>query len=219
MTKTKKIVLAGLSGSLVLAVILGAFIFRFYDVEHEVTHHDDHTHTLATKSKPANPATLPQDLPARKTQVAWTTLTNQSLRNEDRWSHVPEHAVFVNLNRQFEQWLLSTPVTIEVPHIDASFEALIERIERNSPKSTTIYGIPSENEEELHRLIVTFSENRTLAYISSARGSWELVGDREIGWIVATIDLKKSQDYSETDVRGKRVDRYANAEYVPKLKQ
>lgn len=172
---------------------------------------------------PANEALRPvtrnasgANFPPRRLQIAWTEIPSQNNLPTAKWPRVPDHAVFVNLNDHFDQWLLHTPVEIHIPHIDTTYNAVVDRITPNGLLSTTIHASAASNEQNLQRLILTFGEDQTLAYVSTNHGSWELTGDGQIGWLVSSSDLKRSQDYSESDVLNEHYDRYADAEYVPR---
>ena len=175
----------------------------------------DHSHAhIATQSTPST--TIQSDYPPRKQQIAWTEIELDDSLPKSKWNRVPDHAVFVSLNDRFDQWLLNTPVEIHIPHIDTTYSAVVDRITPNGLHSTTIRASADAHESDLQRFILTFGEDQTLAYVSTTQGSWELTGDGQIGWLVSTSELKRSQDYSEPDVLNEHYDRYAGAEYVPR---
>lgn len=122
----------------------------------------------------------------------------------------------MDLNDRFKQWLLSTPIEIHIPHINKTYNAVVDQITPNGLESTTIRASPATGEQDLNRFILTFGEEQTLAYVSTNQGSWELTGDGRIGWLVSSTDLRRSQDYSKSDVLNESYDRYAEAEYVPR---
>lgn len=175
----------------------------------------DHAHTSAS-TQPTQITLNQTDYPPRKQQIAWTEIQLDNTLPKSKWTRVPDHAVFVSLNDRFDQWLLNTPVEVHIPHIDKTYNAVVDRITPNGLASTTIRASPDPNENDLKRLILTFAEDQTLAYVSTVQGSWELTGDGQIGWLVSTAELKRSQDYSEPDVLNEHYDRYADAEYVPR---
>ena len=156
------------------------------------------------------------NFPPRKQQIAWTEITLDNSLPTSKWAHVPEHARFVNLNDRFNQWLLRTPIEIHIPHINKTYNAVVDQITPNGLESTTIRASPATGEQDLNRFILTFGEEQTLAYVSTNQGSWELTGDGRIGWLVSSTDLRRSQDYSKSDVLNESYDRYAEAEYVPR---
>ena len=157
--------------------------------------------------------------PPRKQQIAWTTITSDDSLPKSKWSRVPDHAIFVSLNSHFDQWLLHTPVEVHIPHIDKTYNAIVDQIMPNGRHSTTIRASPSSDEHDLNRLILTYGQDQTLAYVSTKQGSWELTGDGQFGWLVSSAELKRSQDYSESDILNENFDRYAGAEYVPRREE
>lgn len=177
----------------------------------------DLVHSQANLRTPPTPnTTKQQDHPPRKQQIAWSEIQIDRGLPQSKWARVPDHAVFVSLNDRFDQWLLGTPVEVQIPHIDKTYHAVVDRITPNGSTSTTIRATPDNDDQDLKRFILTFGEDQTLAYVSTNQGSWELTGDGQIGWLVSTAELKRSQDYSEPDVLNEHFDRYAGAEYVPR---
>ena len=166
--------------------------------------------------RPVTSRAIQSGFPPRKLQIAWTEIPSPNNLPKSKWSRVPDHAVFVSLNGRFDQWLLNTPVEIHIPHINETYHAVVDQITPNGLLSTTIRASPDSDKQDLKRLVLTFSEDQTLAYVSTSQGSWELTGDGQIGWLVSSADLKRSQDYSESDVLNESYDRYAGAEYVPR---
>ena len=204
-----------------VATLLLIVVLFFYSTDNshivessisEVDHSHAHVAARSTSS-----TTIQSDYPPRKQQIAWTEIQLDDSLPKSKWNRVPDHAVFVSLNGRFDQWLLNTPVEVYIPHIDTTYNAVVDRITPNGLHSTTIRASADADENELQRFILTFGEDQTLAYISTTtQGSWELTGDGQIGWLVSTAELKRSQDYSQPDVLNEHYDRYAGAEYVPR---
>ena len=200
---------------LALIVVVYAYFNRQSSLSEPSIAQVDQSHTnesIAPVTRNANQTSFPP----RKLQIAWTEIASPDSLPKSKWTRVPDHAVFVSLNGRFDQWLLQTPVEIYIPHIDKTFNAVVDQITPNGLLSTTIRASAASDEQDLKRLVLTFGKDQTLAYISTTQGSWELTGDGQIGWLVSSADLKRSQDYSEPDVLNEHYDRYAGAKYVPR---
>lgn len=198
--------------------MLGIAYFAFDYVQSDSSGHA-HQHaerSHATESAVAPRATIAGAYPNRRQQIAWQVVSDAKSIDQTLWPNLPDFAEFVDLNREFDQWLLGTPVEIQIPQTGKTYAATVDRIVPNGKTSHTIHAIPSENEQELERFIVTFNDTSTLAYVSTKAGVWELVGNAETGWIVSTQDLDASRDYSEPDLLVQNYDRYKDAEYVPR---
>ena len=206
-----------LVGATVVALIVVLYFYTANNTEiddfaiSEVSHPPASGLTHGTTEKATQ-----TNFPTRKQHIAWTAIELDNNLPKSKWAHVPDHAVFVSLNDRFDQWLLDTPVEVHIPHINKTYNAIVDRITPNGPQSTTIRASPDAGEHDLKRLILTFGEDLTLAYVSTNQGSWELTGDDQIGWLVSTAELKRTQDYSQPDVINEHYDRYAGAEYVRK---
>lgn len=155
-------------------------------------------------------------IPPRKKRIAWEKLELHSNIDVSKWPRIPQNASFVAFSDPFEDWLLHSPIEIYIPQIDQNYRGIVDKITNNGRHSTTIRASPQAGETDLQRLILTYGENQTMAYISTRQGSWELTGDDYLGWIVSTTSLKKGRNYPETDVLNPAYDRYAEAEYVPR---
>lgn len=208
---------ATVAGIGIVALLVVAYVYFRNEspVDESTVTHVEHSSPAASSSHVTSTTSQP-NYPPRRPQIAWTEITSDENLPKSKWSRVPDHAIFVSLNDRFDQWLIDTPIEIRIPHIDATFRAVVDEITPNGLHSTTIRASAASDEHDLNRLILTFGEDQTLAYVSTKRGSWELTGDGQIGWIVSSADLKRSQDYSESDILNENFDRYAGAEYVPR---
>ncbi len=216
MSKTTKYTIATMAGVLALALVF------YYQVQQytkpaptEITQSEEKS-PLTTNTQRGPQATLPPNLPPRKTQIAWTKLDKI---DPAEWPNAPSQATFVRFNDRFDEWLLGSPVEIHIPPIGKTYDAIVDRITPNGLDSTTIRASPTLQEPELQRLVLTFSAKQTLAYVSTNQGSWELQGNDHTGWLVSTTSLKRAQDYSKSDVIRPIRDRYADAEYVPRREE
>ena len=218
MVRSVRMVLISVIGVLVLLLCAIALNLFLQPNDNQQSVETEAVKPLAQANQPvANTgiSTLVQ-VPPRRVESVWTNVINRQDIDQTLWPNVPDHAVFVDLNGHFQQWLLGTPVNIQIPQTGKTYAARVDRITPNGSSSTTIHAAPTEEESELERLILTFSADQTLAYISSHQGNWELNGDSQTGWLVSSAKLNRSRDYSESDVRIRDYDRYANAEYVPR---
>ena len=107
--------------------------------------------------------------PARQIRSAWVPVSQTS---EPRISHpenLPIDAAFVKLNDSYSNWLLGTPIDIQIPQIDKTYQAIVDRIEPDSFNNITIYAEPADKEEEFVRLILTYNRTNTREYIATQR--------------------------------------------------
>ena len=205
------------TGIAIVALLVVAYVFvlnESSEVESTLTEVEQSPTTVTSTQMTG--VTKQPNFPPRKPQIAWTEITSDDSLPKSKWSRVPDHAIFVSLNGRFDQWLLNTPVEVHIPHVDTTYRAIVDEITPNGRHSTTIRASPASDENDLNRLILTYGQDQTLAYVSTKQGSWELTGDGQIGWLVSSAELKRSQDYSESDILNENFDRYAGAEYVPR---
>ena len=208
---------ATFSGIAIVALLVVAYLYIWNESPvDESTFTEVERSSAPVSSSQMNGVANQPNYPPRKPQIAWTEISSDDNLPKSKWTRVPDHAVFVSLNDRFDQWLLNTPVEVRIPHIDTTYRAIVDEITPNGRHSTTIRASAAPNEQELNRLILTYGQDQTLAYVSTKQGTWELTGDGQIGWLVSSAELKRSQDYSESDILNENFDRYAGAEYVPR---
>ena len=210
-SRFKKSAIAGIAAISLLLAILAWLFGPITD--------SDARHTPANHSQTETHRGLALEhtqLPARREHDAWTTLASEYELDALRWQNVPDEAQFVKLNHDFDDWLLGTPVAIYIPQIDTTYHSTVDRIVPNELGATTIYAKPTKEEPVFRRLILTFDETNAMAFVLTHNGSWELVGEHGIGWLVSTQALKMKQDYSKPDLPNPPPFRYADAEYVPR---
>lgn len=198
-------------------VVLAGLWYVYY---HEVNKSRITSLLTDTTVDPNHPSLATTNLgevfPPRRTYTVWDDVPDPGSVDRSVWRHVPDQAKFVMLSQDFNQLLLNTPLEIHIPQTKETHSAIVDRIVPTAFGATTVYAKPKEGETVLERLILTYNEVDTMAYVSTTQGNWELKGDGKIAWIVSTQDLKRNQDYSRPDILNEPEFRYAGAEYVPR---
>ena len=54
----------------------------------------------------------------------------------------------------------------------------------------------------IYPIVVTVGLKSTFAYIGSSKGSFEMVGNREFGWLMPTEAMERHVDYEQARLRG-----------------
>ena len=154
--------------------------------------------------------------PRRATQQVWFQVSDENMPSTEHDSTLPDGAVYVRTNADYSKWLLGTPIELHIPQIATSHFAVVDRIEADGLGSATIYAIPDEAEEIFERLILTYSEDSTLAYIFTRAGSYELTASGHVGLLIPSSSLSIVQDPTISDVGNSTRGRYAEAKYLPR---
>ena len=175
---------------------------------------DDDVETHPSVPVSATDSSQESSFPPRQTYYPWFDDIDYDPTQLDKWSHVPNHAVFVELDRRYDRWLLNTPIEIHIPNTEHVFHAIVDRITPNGQASITIQASPAPNESSLSRFMLSYGPGHTLGYLSTRIGTWEINGDEEVAWIVSSKYLDRAKDYTVDDIVIRDFDRYANARHL-----
>ena len=210
--------ISGIKLWLILAIALVVFVsfVGYYFWPESDTQIDESLSTDTNLDDPSVPQNLfdPQ-YPPRKLRQAWYETSAKDSKLIPRPQDIPSDSTYVTLKGEFDQWLLGTPVEVTIPQTGKRYRSIVDRIAPDEFGNVTIYAKPDTDEEEFLRLILTYSGEQTLAYVSTTSGSYELTGSERGGWLTSTNSLQAKRDYSYKDVLETQRDRHANTKYVP----
>jgi hypothetical protein len=153
--------------------------------------------------------------PPRKLRYAWYETSGRDSKLIPRPQNLPVNSSYVKLTGEYDQWLLGTPVEISIPQTGKRYRSIVDRIAPDELGNVSIHAKPDVDEEEFLHLIVTFSSKKTLAYVSTTVGSYELSGSERGAWITSTESKQKQRDFTLKDVMETKRDRHATTKYVP----
>lgn len=204
-------VLAGVS-----AYIVTTFVMQQGDSFADPHLHHDHEHEHDHDEPTSNAE--PQ-FPPRKLRYAWHETNPNDQDAPSLPEGMPDDSVYVTLTGEYSQWLLGTPVEISIPQTDKTYRSVVDRITPDGFGNTSIYATPDSDEKEFQRLIVTYGNDQTFAYVATSEGSYEFHGTDEAGWLTPTSSMGQHIDYSKPDVAETRRDRHANTKYVPRREE
>ena len=202
--------------SITLALVL---ISSYVAVEHfrsqKIVDSNSSEDTLTQHANidPKETSSPSSNLPSRKTYYAWSEADQTKI---ERHEELSAEAVYVNLNGEFDKWLIGSPVVVEVPQTQKLYRSVVSRMEIDDFGNHRIWAEPDLDENEFSQLIVTVSDNQILAYVSTEQGNYEMTGTADGGWLVPTQELQANIDPTKNDVIGTLRHRHANTKYVPK---
>ena len=201
-------------GLAIALVLVGSFVAYFFLPNGDMTRSE----SASLDRQPDGSATheIPEpQFPPRKSHQAWYETSGKDAKLIPRPKDMPIDSSYVILTGEYDQWLLGTPVEIAIPQTGKRYRSIVDRIAPDELGNVTVYTKPDKDEEEFLRLIVTYSNTQTLAYVSTTLGSYELTGSEKGGWITSTNTLQAKRDYSYKDVLETQRDRHATTKYVP----
>ena len=107
-------------------------------------------------------------------------------------------ARLVSLAGDWGSWGPGARVIFDIPHTGRSIESVIERVESGLAGNISYIG-RVDRDDILQRIIVTVGARNAFAFIASDQGSFEMVGNREFGWLMSTAGMEQHVDYSKPD--------------------
>lgn len=97
-------------------------------------------------------------------------------------------------------WRVGDAVAIEVPQLGERFESRIERIDEGPDgRSRSVRGLIPSEDGPPRRFVVTVGPMHVFAYLDTARGPYELVGDNRLAWLLPSSSMMAGWDFSKPD--------------------
>ena len=149
------------------------------------------------------PAIQPPDvlppLPAGP-NTAWHPLAIDSVDPQrlPEYKEIVEGRALVELSTGMWSWGEGDRITLAVPQIGAVYEPVIERVETMLGNNRSYVGRLVENEFPFS-FVITVGQRNTFANLSTPQGSFELVGDTELAWLMPVANMDQHVDYSQPD--------------------
>ena len=149
---------------------------------------------------PSEPATAP-DRFAGGGQAAWALVSQEAVAPErlPPYQETYTDARLVSLAGDWGNWTAGSRVFFDIPHTGERLESVIERVESGLAGNISYIG-RVDRDDALHRVVVTVGARNAFAFIDSGQGSYELVGNREFGWLMSTAGMEQHVDYSKSDI-------------------
>ena len=145
------------------------------------------------------PPVLLPPLPAGP-NTAWQPLEIDSVDPErvPEYKEIVEGRVLVELSAGMWSWREGDRITVAVPQIGAVYEPVIERVETALGNNRSYVGRLIEAEFP-YSFVITVGQRNTFANLSTPQGSFELVGDTQLAWLMPVANMDQHVDYSQPD--------------------
>ncbi len=131
---------------------------------------------------------------------AWSVA--ESAQVEPDWvpSQGPEvaGAVFVALGEAMTAWRQGDTVQITIPQLDATYPAVIDRIDSAIAGNRSYIGKVEVGARHFS-FVITVGARNVFGYVGTPNGTYELVANRRFGWLMPTANMDEHVDYSKPD--------------------
>ena len=109
-----------------------------------------------------------------------------------------EGAVVVELAEEMWNWQVGDQVVIRVPQIGQSYVSTVDRVEVGMGRNRTYIGRLTEGELP-YSFVITVGDRNAFALLGTPKGSYELVGNTDLAWLMPTRNMDQHVDYSKPD--------------------
>ncbi len=107
-------------------------------------------------------------------------------------------AVLVALDEDMWAWQAGDAIMLTVPQIGVSYDTVIDRVEVGLGNNRSYVGRLMEGELP-YSYLITVGDRNAFAYLGTPDGSYELVGNTELAWLMPTANIDQHVDYSKPD--------------------
>ena len=98
-----------------------------------------------------------------------------------------------------QDWRVGNRLAIPVPQLGETYFPLIEEIDEGPGHARSAVGRIAFPGGRFGRVVVTVGPQSLFAWLDTAHGAYELVGDAEIGWLLPRSSIVAGIDFSEPD--------------------
>ena len=157
------------------------------------------TSTPVSDAVDVPPAVVLPPLPVGP-NTAWQPLEIDAVDPErlPEYKEIVEGRVLVELSTGMWSWGAGDRITLAVPQIGAVYDPVIERVETALGNNRSYVGRLIEAEFP-YSFVITVGQRNTFANFSTPQGSFELVGDTELAWLMPVANMDQHVDYSQPD--------------------
>ena len=132
--------------------------------------------------------------------TAWHSVAIDSVDPQrlPEYKEIVEGRALVELSTGMWSWGAGDRITLAVPQIGAVYEPVIERVETMLGNNRSYVGRLIEDDFP-YSFVITVGQRNTFANLSTPQGSFELVGDTELAWLMPVANMDQHVDYSQPD--------------------
>lgn len=138
--------------------------------------------------------------PAQGPRVGWTPVDFAAVDS----LLVPEYkervagAVLVEVAEDVRDWQAGERISFTVPQIGMTYTPVIDRIETALGQNRSYFGRLTATRSP-YTFVITAGERNTFAHIATPAGTFELVGNTRLGWLMPTANMDQHVDYDKPD--------------------
>ena len=163
------------------------------------------SHSQATNrpSTPKQPQVAPApSMPDRQDDAMWTAVDEATVANPPHyaaeWS-VEGRALVRISDMASIPWQVGDRLTLPLPQLGETYRPVIEEIDE-AVGSRALLGKITGDDGHRRRYVVTIGPTAVFAFIDTPRGTYELMADRDHGWLLPSSSMMAAWDFSKSDI-------------------
>ena len=133
-------------------------------------------------------------------QVVHEAIVDRKPAYDDNWAKTGRVLVDVSgAVAVAPTWKVGDRLAIPLPQIGEHYELAVDRINEGVGHSRSVRGTILGPDKKRRRAVVTVGPTRVFAYIDTPHGSYELVADTRLGWLLPSSSMMAGLDPSVPD--------------------
>ncbi len=139
-------------------------------------------------------------LPSVPPDTAWTEVDVAGINPEwvPEYHETVEGALLVAIGDGMRTWNAGDTIALPVPQIGKVFRPVIDDVETLVGSNRSYVGRTLAADAP-YSFVITLGERDTFGYIGTPQGSYELVGNTRLAWLMPTANMDQHVDYSKPD--------------------
>ena len=208
--RQRKFVWHGLLTALALAVIIVLYRQGVFDASQDDEPHEPASEAVEeaepAPAEPAPPAAPPQAdatpsaLPSIPPDTAWAEVDAATVNPDwvPEYHETVEGALLVALSDGMKTWNAGDTIALPVPQIGEVFRPVIDDVESLIGNNRSYVG-RTLSDDAPYSFVITLGKHETFGYVGTPQGSYELVGNTRLAWLMPTANMDQHVDYSKPD--------------------
>ena len=131
--------------------------------------------------------------------VLWQVVDEGTVDELPSYKEVVPGRALVRMANLSPAWDVGDRIAVEIPQIGALYRPVIEEIKAGPGGRRSFVGVLAEEAGRRYGFVITVGPGSAFAYLSTPWGSYELVAQGELGWLMPTANMDQHVDYSKPD--------------------
>lgn len=115
------------------------------------------------------------------------------------YKEVVEGRALVRIVHQAVPLQVGDRVAVAIPQIGKTYRPVVDRVETGPGSTHSVAGHVEISDGSQHRFVYTVGPRSTFAHIGTPNGTFELVANRHLGWLMPSANMDQHVDYSKPD--------------------